>query len=109
MKRLITGITTSLLVLSGSMASGQELERFVRYSQNEGEIFWGMVHGDEVYQLAGAPYNTMDHTGVRVQREDIKLEAPVEPARIFMTGLNFYSHISGDPAEIPALFIVPAN
>jgi 2-keto-4-pentenoate hydratase/2-oxohepta-3-ene-1,7-dioic acid hydratase in catechol pathway len=26
-----------------------------------------------------------------------------------MTGFNFLSHISGDPAEIPALFTVPAN
>ena len=109
MVRLITLITISLTAFSAGMLSAQELERFVRYSQNGGEIFWGMVHDDEVYQLAGAPYETMEHTGVKFLRGDVKLEAPVEPARIFMTGLNFYSHISGDPAEIPALFIVPAN
>ncbi|MDG2421178.1 MAG: fumarylacetoacetate hydrolase family protein [Gammaproteobacteria bacterium] len=109
MNRLIALITIIVSVSSAGMLSAQELERFVRYSQNGGEIFWGMVHDDEVYQLAGAPYNTMEHTGVKFLREDVKLEAPVEPARIFMTGLNFYSHISGDPAETPALFIVPAN
>jgi len=109
MVRLITLITISLTAFSAGMLSAQELERFVRYSQNGGEIFWGMVHDDEVYQLAGAPYETMEHTGVKFLRGDVKLEAPVEPARIFMTGLNFYSHINGDPAEIPALFIVPAN
>ena len=39
--------------LFSSFSGAQELERFVRYSQADGEIHWGMVHGDEVYQLAG--------------------------------------------------------
>jgi 2-keto-4-pentenoate hydratase/2-oxohepta-3-ene-1,7-dioic acid hydratase in catechol pathway len=44
-----------------------------------------------------------------VQREDVKLEAPVDPTLVFMTAFNFRSHISGDPAEFPGLFIVPAS
>jgi 2-keto-4-pentenoate hydratase/2-oxohepta-3-ene-1,7-dioic acid hydratase in catechol pathway len=101
--RLILGLAALLLV---NVAVAQS---FVRYSQDGGEISWGMVHDDGIYQLAGAPYNTMDHTGVIVQREDIKLEAPVEPSLVFMTAFNFRSHIRGEPAEYPGLFIVPAN
>ncbi|MEQ8955508.1 MAG: fumarylacetoacetate hydrolase family protein [Gammaproteobacteria bacterium] len=84
--------------------------QFVRYSQGGDEIHWGMVHPDgSIHQLAGAPYNTMEHTGVVVQRDQIRLEAPVDPKLVFMTAFNFRSHISGDPAEFPGLFIVPAN
>ncbi len=106
MKRLPTVIAASTVVLFSAAASAQS---FVRYSEDGGEIHWGMVHDDGIYQLADAPYLSMDHTGVTVQREDIKLEAPVEPNLVFMTAFNFRSHISGEPAEYPGLFIVPAS
>jgi len=109
MRRLITLTTTAVFVLLSTVASAQELDTFVRYSQDGGEISWGMVHGDEVYQLAGAPYNTMEHTGAKFNRDDVKLEAPVDPTLVFMTAFNFRSHISGDPAEYPGLFIVPPS
>jgi 2-keto-4-pentenoate hydratase/2-oxohepta-3-ene-1,7-dioic acid hydratase in catechol pathway len=113
MKRMNTLLATTLaslvLALSGSFVSAQDLDTFVRYSQDGGEISWGMVHGDEIYQLAGAPYDTMDHTGVKFDRDAVKLEAPVDPTLVFMTAFNFRSHISGDPAEFPGLFIVPAS
>jgi len=109
MKRFITLITTAVIATIGTMASAQDVETFVRYSQDGGEISWGMVHGDEVYQLAGAPYETMEHTGTKFDRADVKLEAPVDPTLVFMTAFNFRSHISGDPAEFPGLFIVPPS
>lgn len=109
MKRFITLTATAVFALLGTVASAQDLETFVRYSQNGGEISWGMVHGDEVYQLAGAPYETMEHTGVKFDRDDVRLEAPVDPSLVFMTAFNFRSHISGDPADFPGLFIVPPS
>ena len=109
MRRLITLTTTAVFVLLSTVASAQELDTFVRYSQDGGEISWGMMHGDEIYQLAGAPYTTMEHTGVKFDRDDVKLEAPVDPSLVFMTAFNFRSHISGDPAEFPGLFIVPPS
>ena len=51
MKRLVTLLVATMIALGGSIASAQELEKFVRYSMNDGEIFWGMVHGDEIWQL----------------------------------------------------------
>ncbi len=105
----VSAILLSALLFIGSVAQAQDVQRFVRYSQGDGEIHWGMVHDDGIYQLAGAPYNTMDHTGVIVQREDVKLEAPVDPTLVFMTAFNFRSHITGEPAEYPGLFIVPAS
>ena len=108
MKQSVKTISSFLLGMSAlAVASLSSAQTFVRYSQDGGEVSWGMVHDDGIYQLAGAPYETMDHTGVIVQREDVKLEAPVDPSLVFMTAFNFRSHISGEPAEYPGLFIVP--
>ena len=109
MKRLMTLSAALALALSSVLAVAQEPERFVRYSQGGGDISWGMVHGDEVFQLAGAPYDTMEHTGTKFDMSDVRLEAPVDPTLVFMTAFNFRSHITGDPAEYPGLFIVPAS
>lgn len=106
LKLISTVMAATLALAFVGTASAQE---FVRYSQNGGEAHWGMIHPDGIHQLAGAPYNTMEHTGVVVQREDVKLEAPVDPNLVFMTAFNFRSHISGEPAEYPGLFIVPPS
>lgn len=106
MKRFIQSATAAVFVLSSIAASAQT---FVRYSEDGGEISWGMVHDDGIYQLADAPYNSMEHTGVIVQQEDVKMEAPVDPDLVFMTAFNFRSHISGEPAEFPGLFTIPSS
>ena len=108
MQRLLT-LLAALLVLGGNVAGAQELERFVRYSMNDGDKFWGMVHGDRIWQLAGAPYETMRHTGLTHPIDEVKLEAPVTPNQVFMTAFNFRSHITGEPAEYPGLFLVPGS
>lgn len=104
MKRLV--LSTVLAIASFSVHAQ---DTFVRYSQNGGEVHWGMVHDNGIHQLATAPYLGMEHTGVVVQREDVKLEAPVDPNLVFMTAFNFRSHISGEPAEYPGLFTIPAS
>jgi len=86
-----------------------EPEIFVRYSRGGGEIHWGMVHGEQIWQLAGAPYETMEHTGEWHERGTVKFEVPAEPSQIFMTAFNFRSHISGEPAAEPGLFLVPPS
>ena len=109
MKRFLSrfAVGVGALVLAAGVTA--QTQTFVRYSQDGGEVHWGMVHDDGIYQLAGAPYHTMEHTGVIVQREDVRLEAPVDPDLVFMTAFNFRSHISGEPAAYPGLFTVPAG
>ena len=104
MKRLVLSA-----VLAVASVSVQAQDTFVRYSQNGGETHWGMVHDDGIHQLATAPYLGLEHTGVVVQRDGVKLEAPVDPNLVFMTAFNFRSHISGEPAEYPGLFTIPAS
>jgi len=109
MKQFNFQFFAGLAALTIAASVSAQTQSFVRYSQNGGDIHWGMMHDDGIYQLAGAPYNTMEHTGVIVQRDDVKLEAPVDPKLVFMTAFNFRSHISGEPAEYPGLFTIPAN
>ena len=109
MKRILSVIVAGLVVsvfLAG-LASAQT--QYVRYSQNGGDISWGVLDGSTIAQLSGAPYLGGTRTGQSVQRSAVKLEAPVDPKLVFMTAFNFRSHITGDPAEYPGLFLVPAN
>ena len=110
MNRLQSLLLTLAVTIIAAPAFAQEEaepEIFVRYSQDGGEIHWGMLHGDQVWQLEGAPYDTMEHTGAWYERDTVKLEAPAQPTQIFMTAFNFRSHISGEPATEPGLFLVP--
>ncbi|MCB1672684.1 MAG: fumarylacetoacetate hydrolase family protein [Gammaproteobacteria bacterium] len=109
MKHFVSRIAVGAAALLFVAGVNAQAQTFVRYSQDGGEIHWGMVHDDGIYELAGAPYNTMEHTGTIVQREDVRLEAPVDPSLVFMTAFNFRSHIRGEPAPYPGLFIIPAN
>ncbi len=64
---------------------------------------------DYIRQLSEAPYLNPSLTGQTVERSAVKLEAPVDPKLVLMTAFNFRSHISGEPAEYPGLFTVPAS
>lgn len=83
--------------------------QFVRYSQGGGDISWGVLEGTTIRQLTEAPYLNPSLTGQTVERSAVKLEAPVDPKLVLMTAFNFRSHITGEPAEEPGMFIVPAN
>jgi len=107
MKQRNKFLVSVVLGMSALATAGlSHAQSFVRYT-DEGATHWGMIHDDGIHQLAGAPYDTMEHTGVVVQRDDVRLEAPVDPKLVFMTAFNFRSHISGEPAEYPGLFIIP--
>lgn len=81
-------------------------QTWVRYS-HAGETHWGELEGETIYQLTGAPYEGGGRSGAEVQRADVRMEAPVDPVQIFMTAFNFRSHITGEPAEYPGIFLIP--
>jgi 2-keto-4-pentenoate hydratase/2-oxohepta-3-ene-1,7-dioic acid hydratase in catechol pathway len=83
-------------------------QRFVRYEQ-AGSVSWGELVGETVHQLSDAPYLGGARTGRTASVSSVALRAPVDPTQIFMTAFNFRSHISGEPAEYPGLFLVPPS
>lgn len=88
--------------------SAQEVHHYVRYEQG-GAVHWGEVVGDAVHELTSAPYAGGTHTGRTAALSSVELRAPVQPTQIFMTAFNFRSHITGEPAEYPGLFLVPPS
>lgn len=114
MKRSIMAAVMGVLAASvfAVAADAQQTTQYVRYEQN-GEASWGILEGSvedgTIQQLSDAPYLGGTTTGVSVDRTDVKLLAPVEPVQIYMTALNFRSHISGEPAEYPGIFLVPPS
>ena len=116
MRRTFVAIGLGVLTISGfgfsvavdaaeAQAPGTQ---YVRYEQG-GEVSWGILEGETVHQLSDAPYLNGERTGQSIQRSQVLLKAPVDPVNVYMTALNFRSHISGEPAEYPGIFIVPAT
>ena len=100
---------TTLFAAACLFAGTVNAESYVRYSQDGGAISWGELDGTTIHQLSDAPYLDGSRTGTSVARSDVKLEAPVDPSQIFMTALNFRSHIDGEPAAYPGLFTVAVS
>ena len=75
MKYLSRLTLLAMALLFAASVSAQTIT-FVRYSQNGGPISWGMVHDDgSIHQISDAPYKEYTHTGVVVQRDNVRLEA----------------------------------
>lgn len=103
----IIALTISLVLMAQSGILAQDTERFVRYQQEDG-VHWGQLLEDgTIHQLSAAPYLGGQRTGQQVPSSSVELRAPVEPVQIFMTAYNFRSHISGEPADYPGLFLIP--
>lgn len=110
MRRILFALLVGLLGSSALAVSAdaQEVRRYVRYEDGD-RVWWGLVDGAQIRQLSAAPYLGGGPTGVVVQRENVELKAPVDPRNIYMTAFNFRSHISGEPAAYPGLFMVPTT
>ncbi len=96
------------LGLVATEARSQDVQRFVRYLDGA-DVTWGELVGETIFQLSDAPYLDGERTGRSVAAASVELRAPVDPTQIFMTAFNFRSHITGDPAEYPGLFLVPPS
>lgn len=107
MKRVALFLVAVALFVQAPLQA-QDTQRFVRYEQDD-RVYWGELVGETIHRLSDAPYSGGEHTGDTVERSQVMLHAPVQPTQIFMTALNFRSHISGEPAEYPGLFLVPPS
>jgi 2-keto-4-pentenoate hydratase/2-oxohepta-3-ene-1,7-dioic acid hydratase in catechol pathway len=109
-KRAVSSIALAVVAVGALAvaAQAQDVQRFVRYEQ-AGTVSWGELVGETIFQLSSAPYDGGTRTGSSAALASVSLKAPVDPKQIFMTAFNFRSHITGDPAEYPGIFLVPPS
>ena len=110
-KTCTLGLLHAAVVATGlapELAHAQDVQRFVRFEQGS-EVVWGELVGETVHHLSDAPYLGGERTGRTASVNSVTLKAPVDPTQIFMTAFNFRSHINGDPAEYPGIFLVPPS
>jgi 2-keto-4-pentenoate hydratase/2-oxohepta-3-ene-1,7-dioic acid hydratase in catechol pathway len=75
----------------GESALAQEVIRYVRYSHNDA-VAYGILDGDQVRELDGAPWTAGAPTGAVVPTNDVLLLAPAEPSKVIAVGYNYISH-----------------
>jgi len=84
-------------LLSGSQAVAEPAS-YVRYDSG-GVASYGVLDGERILQLDGAPWAGGRPTGASVARDGARLLAPAEPSKVFAVGFNYMSH-RGD-RELP--------
>lgn len=90
--------------------------------QNQGEIFYGQLRGDQVFRIHGDLYGAFTVGDEHVDLSDVALLAPVEPTKIVCVGRNYVQHIQemerqgfgvtgsgNDLPERPELFLKPTT
>jgi len=89
-------------------ASGR---RYVRY-EHQGAIAYGVLEGDgsTISSIQGNLFGSLKETGVKIEREAVRLLWPCEPSKILAVGLNYKSHLGNRPAPLrPELFWKPIS
>ena len=80
-----------------------------RYNVN-GRVSHGIVEGDQIAEIAGDVFGSLDRTGNMVALADVQLLAPTAPTKIVNLAGNYLSHM-GDapPFERPQPFLAPPS
>lgn len=110
--RILVSVSSALLLLAGlnGIADAQQgVQRYVRFEQG-GTVRWGHLAGEVIHPMSNAPYLGGEMVrGEEVALEAVMLKAPADPKNVYMTAYNFRSHLTGEPARYPGIFMVPAE
>ncbi|GIO08581.1 hypothetical protein J31TS6_46090 [Brevibacillus reuszeri] len=95
----------------------QKTQTIVRYQNEYGEIYYGIVDGDEILQLSSSfneiVNNELKYDGVRVRYADVKILEPVVPSKVVNFGWTYAGHAkeTGGQANLkePFLFLKPTS
>ncbi len=79
---------------------------YVRYRDDSGNLAYGRMEGDYVFELSGAPWDGGATTGRTIPMASVELLAPAEPGKVIAIGFNYASHLGDqEPASEPGVFI----
>ncbi|AIF53431.1 fumarylacetoacetate hydrolase family protein [Pelosinus sp. UFO1] len=99
----------------GVLLSGSQ--KIVRYQDKEKNIFYGVVEGDTIFQLASnfaeIASGTVTYDGTEVLLSDVTILIPVEPSKVVNFGWTYAGHAkeTGGTANLkePFLFLKPQS
>lgn len=79
--------------------------KFIRYSQ-AGTTSYGILEGDTIQELRHSYFVGSEPSGRTHKLSAVKLLSPCEPSKVVAVGLNYKSHLEGDPAPVqPGIFL----
>ena len=85
------------------------MTKYARYLAH-GEVAYGVVEGDDVLQITGAPFEDHQVTDHAHGLSEVELLAPVVPGKILAIGLNYKSHLGDrEPPKVPEPFFKLAS
>ncbi len=87
------------------------MEEYCRFDTG-GEPRYGVVRGESVEELSGAPWRAGQPTGKRYELSRVKLLAPCQPSKVVCVGRSYREHAAelGNPLpKEPLLFLKPPS
>lgn len=102
-----TVISLFAIVLGSGLAARASADsvKYVRFAEGTSSSY-GILEGDTIRELEGNFLESTEPTGKTIPLADVKLLAPVEPAKVIAVGLNYRSHLgSAEPSKEPPIFL----
>ena len=91
--------------LAAALSAEAQVTKYVRYA-HDGTASYGVVEGNQIRQLDGAPFLGGRPTGKTTQLAGAELLAPAEPGKVIAIGFNYGSHLGDtERAPHPGVFI----
>lgn len=100
-----------------SMKLLQRMQMIVRYQNQMGNVYYGIIEDGEILQLSSGfkeiINNELNYDGVRTKVENVKILEPVKPQKVVNFGWTYAGHAkeTGGKANLkePFLFLKPAS
>jgi 2-keto-4-pentenoate hydratase/2-oxohepta-3-ene-1,7-dioic acid hydratase in catechol pathway len=107
--------TTNANLMENSLLS--ESKKIVRYQEDEGKAYYGVVEGNKILRLDGGfeeiVNGTYVYAGEAALLDDVKILIPVEPSKVVNFGWTFAGHAKETGGEAnrkePFLFLKPQS
>src|SRR5690349_14647287 len=107
MKKSVSALAVAAALLLGAQGAMADVTKYIRYDL-KGKTSYGILEGDSITELSGAPWLAGKATGKKAKLADVKLLAPAEPSKVVCAGLNYKSHIGQQAvAKYVGLFSKP--
>ena len=86
------------------------MANYVRFVRPDGGTASGLLEGDRIAVVSEPFWETTERTGEDFALADVRLLPPTQPRSIVCVGLNYSSHLGGQPApDPPTLFLKPLS